>query len=88
MKSTCYNTNGLLTICSDIHGQFYDLVKLFEIGGSPSHIRYLFLDDYVIFVFFCLFSALYLWSLKIHFPQTFFLLRGNHECRHLTDHFA
>lgn len=73
-----------INIVGDIHGQYSDLLRIFEMGGFPPESNYLFLGDYVDRANQGVEVLCLLMCYKLRFPETFFMLRGNHECASLT----
>ena len=71
-------------VVGDVHGQYTDLIRMFEMCGFPPTSNYLFLGDYVDRGKQSLETILLLLCYKLKFPENFFLLRGNHECANVT----
>jgi serine/threonine-protein phosphatase PP1 catalytic subunit len=67
-------------LVGDIHGQYADLLRVFDECGGPGDVRYLFLGDYVDRGAHGLECALLLLCYKVKHGGAFWLLRGNHEC--------
>ncbi|KAI4340518.1 hypothetical protein MLD38_025346 [Melastoma candidum] len=84
-EPTVLRLKAPIKIFGDLHGQFGDLMRLFDEYGAPSragdvaYIDYLFLGDYVDRGQHSLETITLLLALKVEHPQNVHLIRGNHE---------
>merc|ERR1711939_659154 len=83
-ESNVVHISAPVTVVGDIHGQFYDLIEIFRIGGYSPHTNYLFLGDYVDRGLFSVETISLLTCLKLRYPDRVQLIRGNHESRAVT----
>ncbi|PAA71372.1 hypothetical protein BOX15_Mlig022352g3 [Macrostomum lignano] len=75
----CLRVQSPVNIVGDIHGQFHDLLRIFDRLGQPPKSKYLFLGDYIDRGKYSLEVIVLLLSLMLVYPNSVYLLRGNHE---------
>ena len=77
--------DGDIYIIGDIHGNFFDLLRMFAVIENPLDQNYLFLGDFVDRGSFSLDVVLFLFTLRCKFPKQVHFIRGNHEFRDLNE---
>nr|PVC50553.1 serine/threonine protein phosphatase pp-x isozyme 1 [Theileria orientalis] len=83
-ESNVQYVDSPVTVCGDIHGQFYDFKELLEVGKDIPETNYLFMGDFVDRGYYSVETFLLLLCFKVRYPDRITLIRGNHESRQIT----
>ena len=73
-----------VTVCGDVHGQFYDLKELLEIGGPLPETNYFLMGDDVDRAWYSVKTITLMLLFKVRYKDRIQLLLGNHESRQIT----
>ncbi|OHS92735.1 Ser/Thr protein phosphatase [Tritrichomonas foetus] len=87
-EPTVVRTKGPAVITGDLHGQMYDMFRIFKTAGNPDEKKYIFLGDYVDRGYDSLDTFLVLLAYKIKNPNNFIMIRGNHECEEVSSRYG